>query len=120
MSGQPDMANVTPPTISEVAAKRGWQTLAQGLGIDVAVAVALVVATILPGVETWDDVVRLWPAWLLLMVKSCVQALVAWVIRRYSDRSGMDIQPQSAAHPDAPPRRAQEPGTPDADGVIRG
>ena len=78
------------PTIDAIAAKRGWQTLVQGLGIDVVVAVALVVATIIPGIETWDDVSRLWPAWLLLLAKSVVQAAASWALRRWADRSGVE------------------------------
>ena len=87
---------MTAPTIPEVAAKRGWQTLAQGLAVDVAVGVALVVGTILPGIETWNDVARMWPAWLLLVAKSVVQAVVAWVVRRYADQSGTDVAPRRA------------------------
>lgn len=73
----------------QIAAKRGTQTLAQGLAVDVIVAIAIVIATIIPGVETWADVARLWPAWLLLITKSITQAVVAWVIRRWGDPAGM-------------------------------
>lgn len=74
--------------LSVVARKRGLQTGVQGLLVDLLVAVALVVATVLPGVETWEDVARLWPAWLLLVAKSIVQAAVAYAIRRYGDGEG--------------------------------
>lgn len=87
---------VEDPTLPEVAKKRGLQTLVQGLLVDVAVAVALVILTILPGVETWEDVMRLWPAWLLLIAKSLVQAVVAWVIRRWGDTSGVGIARRAA------------------------
>lgn len=84
------------PTLPEVAKKRGLQTLVQGLLVDVAVAVALVILTILPGVQTWDDVMLLWPAWLLLIAKSLVQAVVAWIIRRWSDKSGVNVEARRA------------------------
>ena len=84
------------PTIEQVAARRGVQTLTQGLAIDIIVAIALVVMTILPGVETWEDVTRAWPAWLLLVSKSVVQAVAAWALRRWRDASGVEIAPQHA------------------------
>lgn len=90
------MSTPTPtqtPTIEQVSATRGWQTLVQGLGIDVLVAVAVAVA-VLPGAETWADVERLWPAWALLLSKSIVQAVVAWIVRRYADRAGTEIAPR--------------------------
>lgn len=80
----------TTPTIEAIAAKRGIQTLAQGLLVDVTVAVALVVLAILPGVETWGDVIRLWPAWLLLIAKSITQAVVSWIVRRWGDSAGVE------------------------------
>lgn len=80
------------PTVPEVAVKRGFQTLAQGLAVDISVAVSLIVLTILPGVETWEDVSRLWLAWLLLIAKSVVQAIVAWIIRRWGDSSGVAVR----------------------------
>ena len=87
-------------TISEVAQKRGWQTLAQGLLIDVLVAVALVVAAIVPGIETWQQIGDMWPVWLLLVTKSVVQAVVAWVLRRYRDGSGVEpIAPPTEPSP---------------------
>lgn len=89
---------MTTPTIETIATKRGIQTLLQGLAVDVVVALALVVLTVLPGIETWDDVARLWPAWLLLLAKSVVQAVVAWVIRRWGDSAGVEpIAPEHAA-----------------------
>ena len=82
------------PTINEISAKRGWQTLTQGLLIDVVVAVAIVVGMIVPGIETWDQIGGMWPVWLLLISKSIVQAVVAWVLRRWRDQSGIGpIQP---------------------------
>ena len=78
------------PTIDQVAQKRGWQTLTQGILIDVAVAVAVVIGTIIPGIETWAQIGDMWPVWLLLISKSVVQALVAWVLRRYRDQSGVE------------------------------
>lgn len=73
-------------TQQQVARKRGWQTLAQSLGIDVAVGVALAVATLVGPWESWGDV-----QWAILgfaVAKSIVQAVVAWTIRRFRDNSG--------------------------------
>ena len=78
------------PSLGQVAQKRGWQTLLQGLGIDVLVAIALVIATVIPSIETWNDIGQLWPVWLLLITKSVLQAVVAWVLRRYHDKSGVE------------------------------
>lgn len=74
-----------------IAAKRGWQTLAQGLGVDVLVALALVITTVVvPGMETWQDVMTQWPLWLLVALRSVLQAVAAWAIRRWADNSGVE------------------------------
>lgn len=116
------MASVTLPT---VAAKRGRQTAAQGLGIDVVVALALAAATFLPGVSSWEDVKLGWAAWLLLVCKSVVQAVVSWVLRRFGDQSGFADQAHEvvegevsapAVEPSEPDIGLADPGLPeDAD-----
>lgn len=76
------------PDRTEVAKKRGVQTLVQSLAIDVAVGVALALATLIGPWESWGDV-----QWAILgfaVAKSAVQAVTAWVIRRYVDQSGYD------------------------------
>ena len=75
-------------TRETLAAKRGWQTLLQGLAVDVTVAVALVVLAYLPALDSWDTA-RLQVGIISFAVaKSIVQAIVSWVIRRWFDRSG--------------------------------
>ena len=77
-------------TLPEVARKRAWQTAFQGLLIDVAVAVALVVVASLPDATDWAVVKARAPIMALMITKSIVQAVAAWVIRRYADKSGYD------------------------------
>ena len=93
--------NNIPPTLPEVAKKRGWQTLVTGLGVDVTVALALVLTTtVVPAMESWESVVTAWPVWLLVALRSVVQAVAAWAIRRWAAPSaGTEV---------AVPRRAQE------------
>ena len=82
------------PTLPEVAAKRGIQTWYQGLLVDVIVAIALVVMTdIGPGMQSWDEVATSGPFWLLLLLRSTIQAIAAWALRRWADPSGTKIQP---------------------------
>lgn len=76
------------PPVETLAARRGWQTLAQGLAVDVAVALAIVVAAYLPALGTWQDARLAWGVVSFALAKSVVQAVVAWVIRRWFDQSG--------------------------------
>ena len=77
-------------TLPEVARKRAWQTAFQGLMLDVGVAIALVIAASLPEATDWSVVRARAPIMALLITKSSVQAVTAWVIRRYADKSGYD------------------------------
>ena len=81
-SGQP----VPEPTLTEVAQKRGVQTFLQGLAIDVAVALALVIGTQVAEIQRWEDFLA--PALTLTLTKSVIQAVVAYVVRRFYDQSG--------------------------------
>ena len=80
------------PTLPQVAVRRGIQSAVQGLAIDVAVAVALVLLATLPNATDWRVVRDGWPVVALLVAKSIVQAVAAWVIRRFADQSGYDPQ----------------------------
>lgn len=91
------------PTLQAVARRRGWQTAAQGLGIDVSVAVAIVLVPLVAGVNTPDDVAALWPVLPILVGKSATQAVLAYVLRRYRDKSGVSAE---ILPPEAPPRHA--------------
>lgn len=85
---EPLTSPATVPSTEVLAVKRGWQTLLQGLAIDVVVAVALVILATLPALDSWDTL-RLQIGVISFTVsKSIVQALAAWVIRRWFDRSG--------------------------------
>lgn len=72
--------------LNAIAKKRGWQTLVQSLAIDVAVAIALALSVLIGPWEGWEDVQ--WTVLGFVLAKSVVQAVVAWVIRRFVDRSG--------------------------------
>lgn len=61
------------------ARNRAWRTLLQGLGIDVAAALVLVLAPALSSVE-WTP--AYWQALGLLAAKSVLQAVVAFVARK--------------------------------------
>ena len=92
------MTDPTTPTIPEVAAKRGWQTLLTGLGVDIVVALALVLTTtVVPAMESWESVVTSWPVWLLVALRSVIQAVAAWAIRRWADGSSTEVAPRRAA-----------------------
>ena len=79
------------PTLSEVAKKRGIQTWYTGLAVDILVAVALVIATtVVPAMQSWQDVVTSWGVWLLAIGRSTLQAGAAWVLRRFADQSGFE------------------------------
>ena len=89
MTNQPQHAM----PIEEVARKRGWQTLLTGLGTDVTVALALVLATtVVPGMTSWSSVESSWTLWLLVGLRSVIQAVASWAIRRWADPAGTDIQ----------------------------
>lgn len=90
-----------PPT-EVLAVKRGWQTLLQGLAIDVVVAVALVILATLPALDSWDTLRLQIGIISFTLAKSVVQAIVSWVVRRWFDKSGSS-QPMpvlTAASPD--------------------
>ena len=76
-----------PPT-EVLAVKRGWQTLLQGLAIDVVVAVALVILATLPALDSWDTLRLQIGIISFTLAKSVVQAIVSWVVRRWFDKSG--------------------------------
>ena len=72
-------------TLKGDASNRGFRTFVQGLGIDVAVGVALVISTFFIGANDWGDV-----EWIVLsfsVFKSVVQACAAYVMRRWLDPS---------------------------------
>ena len=76
----------TSPTLPEVARKRGWQALVQGVAIDVVVAVALL---ILASIDTITSTEGL-QLFAVALGKTVIIAVAQWVVRRYGDRSGYD------------------------------
>ena len=92
-------ANVPPTEV--LAVKRGWQTLLQGLAIDVVVAVSLVILATLPALNSWDTLRLQIGVISFTLAKSVVQAVVSWVVRRWFDKSGSSQPlPAAATSPD--------------------
>lgn len=95
----------SPMTLPEVARKRAWQTAAQGLAIDVAVAVAVLVLSSLDSITNKSAVI----AFGVTLAKTVVSTVCAWVIRRYQDRSGFDGEPEPEALPAGEPDDPVQP-----------
>lgn len=71
--------------ISRDAVNRAARTLWQGVGIDVLVAIALVLGTYFASADGWGAIE--WGVLSFSVGKSVVQAVVAYVTRRYVDTS---------------------------------
>lgn len=96
----PDGTMAEGPTLPEVARKRAWQTAIQGLGIDVLVAVAVLILSSLDSITSKSAAITFGIA----LGKTVVSTVCAWVIRRYRDRSGFEPAPEDFADdlPDLP------------------
>lgn len=88
------LAYETPLSREEIARRRGVQTAVQGLAIDVAVAVAVLVLSSLDSITSKAALV----AFGMSLAKTVVSSVAAWVVRRYSDRSGF-VVPENPAVP---------------------
>lgn len=71
------------------ASNRGWRTFAQGLAIDIAVGVALVLITLVGPWSSWGEVQ--WAILSFSIFKSVVQAVAAFVIRRFMEGEGKKV-----------------------------
>lgn len=86
--------------INRDAINRAARTLWQGVGIDIVVAVALVVGSYIATADGWGAI-----EWTLLafsVFKSVVQAVVAYITRRYVDTSRRLQQSKIAPTPPQP------------------
>lgn len=68
------------------ASNRGWRTFVTGLAIDVTVGVALVLVTLVGPWSNWGDVQ--WAILSFSIFKSVLQAVCAYVLRRFLEGSG--------------------------------
>ena len=71
--------------LTEDATNRAWRTLLVGVAIDVAVAIALVLVTYFSERNSWGEIE--WAALGFSLSRSIVQALGAFVLRRFVDAS---------------------------------
>jgi hypothetical protein len=76
----------TPSTgLPEVARKRGIQTFIEGLVIDVAVAIAVLILATVESITSTGALI----AFGIALAKTIMLAAAAYVVRRYGDRSGV-------------------------------
>lgn len=74
-------------TLKADASNRSVRTFVQGLGIDVAVGLALVLATFFIDKNSWGEIE--WAILTFSLAKSAVQAVAAYVMRLWLDRSSI-------------------------------
>lgn len=71
--------------LTEDARNRALRAFIQGLSIDVAVGLALVLATYFANANSWGEIE--WTVLGFSLAKSVVQAIAAFVMRRFVDTS---------------------------------
>lgn len=73
--------------VNSDAVNRAWRSVMQGLAIDVMVGIVLAVGVAFASAGDWGDM-----QWIILsfsVAKSAVQAVVAYVMRRFIDQSAI-------------------------------
>lgn len=78
---------MTVVSLTADAQNRALRSFVQGLGIDVLVAIGLVLATTFDGANGWGDLE--WSILAFSLLKSVVQACASYVMRKYLDRSSI-------------------------------
>jgi hypothetical protein len=81
-----DPSPAPPPQLKADAKNRAWRTTLQGLAIDVAVAVALVLVTLLAPVGGWGEIQ--WAVLGFTLFKTVLMAVAAFIMRRFVDKPG--------------------------------
>lgn len=97
MTTTPNPISIAPEDRPAIAARRGWQTLWQGLAITVGLAVltTLVGSLAAPSLRDW---LASWEVWTWSAIQAAGTALLAYLLRRYQDDSG--VAPRHAADED--------------------
>lgn len=71
-----------------IAAKRGTQTLWQGLAVAVIMAALVALGSGLTA-ESWSQWLTTWPIWTWAAFQAAGTAGVAYLVRRFADHSGV-------------------------------
>lgn len=96
--------SMTPRKLQADAKNRAWRTFLQGMAIDVAVGIALVLGTTFASADGWGDLE--WTILSFSVAKSFVQSATSFVMRRFLDPSKLPT-----------PLPPSDPGEPDVDVV---
>lgn len=75
--------------LPEIAAKRGRQTLAQGLAVAGIMAALVALGTGLTA-RSWDEWIATWPLWSWAAFQAAGTAIVAYLVRRFADHDGIE------------------------------
>lgn len=79
------------PNLPKIAAKRGTQTLWQGLAVALTLAVLNALVTSLTA-NSWTEWLNHWQVWTYSAFQAAITAGVAWAVRMWGDHSGFSDQ----------------------------
>jgi hypothetical protein len=93
-----EVVSIPAPVVLQIDAKnRTWRTILQGLAVDVAVAVSLVLVTLFADVGSWGEIQ--WTIIGFTLLKTVLMAVAAFVMRRFVDRPGSIARPPTDPGP---------------------
>ena len=86
------------------AKNRALRTFIQGLGIDILVALVVLITPILIGANGWEDFAE-WKIILFSVVKTVLTTAASYIMRRFVDQPNSGTLPQDPpGYPSQPPR----------------
>lgn len=88
-----DTQTITPAERPRIAAKRGLQTLWQGLAVAVIMAALTALGSSLTA-ASWTEWLASWPVWTWAAFQAAGTAGVAYLVRRFADHSGVQPEPR--------------------------